>query len=283
MPCPTVPASEPPRQAAAEPRSASPSAAREDRRAASRPVVAVSLLTAHPGNVRRGPGPQRRFCASVTADRRAVPLQVTRRRPAAYRVIDGHRRLAAAVQAGLAEVPWSRSWRRRGRSPASSWTCGSPTATPTELRALGGGRRPVRGAGGGGHQGPDPQGHRAQGRRGHRRPGRGGLSGDTRATAEALPSQLTLEDLAILAEFEGDQVAIGKLVEAFRHGYTAEHVAERIRQDRAEAAEHERLIAELEAAGIAITDDLPDGAARLSSLLLFTKVSFLLAWPGCLA
>jgi hypothetical protein len=44
-------------------------------------------------------------------------------------------------------------------------------------------------------------------------------------------------------------------------------VAERIRQDRAEAAKHDRLTAELEATGITVTDDLPDGAARLSSVL----------------
>ena len=50
------------------------------------------------------------------------------------------------------------------------------------------------------------------------------------------------------AEFDGDPAAIAKIVEALRHGYTVEYVAERIRQDRAEAPEHERLRAELEAA-----------------------------------
>ena len=46
-----------------------------------------------------------------------------------------------------------------------------------------------------------------------------------------------------------------------------EYVAERIRQDRAEAAQHEQLVAELEAAGITVTDGLPDGAARLAGLV----------------
>jgi ParB family chromosome partitioning protein len=94
----------------------------------------------------------------------------------------------------------------------------------------------------------------------------GGMSGDTRAAAGDLASQLSLDDLALLAEFDGDQVAIRKLLDAFQHGYTAVHVAERIRQDRAEAAEHDRLAAELRAAGIQVTDDLPGGAARLSTL-----------------
>jgi hypothetical protein len=57
-----------------------------------------------------------------------------------------------------------------------------------------------------------------------------GMSGDTRAAARDLASQLILEDLSLLAEFDGDQIAIGKLLDAFRRGYTAEHVAERIRQ-----------------------------------------------------
>ena len=44
-------------------------------------------------------------------------------------------------------------------------------------------------------------------------------------------------------------------------------MAERIRQDRAEAAQHEQLVAELEAAGITVTEGLPDGAARLAGLV----------------
>ncbi len=43
-------------------------------------------------------------------------------------------------------------------------------------------------------------------------------------------------------------------------------MAARIRQDRAEAAEHARLLAELAEAGIPVTDGLPDGAAWLHSL-----------------
>jgi hypothetical protein len=44
-------------------------------------------------------------------------------------------------------------------------------------------------------------------------------------------------------------------------------MAERIRQDRAEAARYEQLVSELEAAGITVTDGLPDGAARLAGLV----------------
>ena len=54
---------------------------------------------------------------------------------------------------------------------------------------------------------------------------------------------------------------------ALRDGYAVEYVAERIRQDRAEAAEHERLRAELEESGTPVTEDLPDGAVRLTALV----------------
>ena len=94
----------------------------------------------------------------------------------------------------------------------------------------------------------------------------GGISGETRAAAGELASQLNLDQLALLAEFDGDQEAVTKILEALRHGYTVEYVAERIRQDRADAAEHEQLRAELEAAGIQVTSELPAGAARLASL-----------------
>ena len=58
-----------------------------------------------------------------------------------------------------------------------------------------------------------------------------------------------------------------QILAALRHGVTVEYTAERIRQDRAEAAEHERIRADLEAAGITITPDLPGGAVRLSALI----------------
>jgi ParB family transcriptional regulator, chromosome partitioning protein len=72
---------------------------------AARPVIAVSLLTAHPGNVRRDLALTPEFTASVAANGVLVPLRITRDPGGGYRVIDGHRRLAAALQAGLAEVP----------------------------------------------------------------------------------------------------------------------------------------------------------------------------------
>ena len=72
----------------------------------SRLMLAVADLTAHPGNVRSDLSLSGEFCASIAAEGVRIPLLVT---PApeggGWLVIEGHRRLAAASRAGLAEVP----------------------------------------------------------------------------------------------------------------------------------------------------------------------------------
>ena len=65
----------------------------------SRLTMPVEWLTAHPGNVRGDLDLGDEFVASIAANGVLVPLRVTTDDGAGYRVIDGHRRLAAAVQA----------------------------------------------------------------------------------------------------------------------------------------------------------------------------------------
>ena len=69
------------------------------------------------------------------------------------------------------------------------------------------------------------------------------LSADTRCQVDrAWTEQLTLDQYAILAEFQNDPDAISRLLAAWpRWGASLEHEAERLRQQRAEHAEHERL------------------------------------------
>src|ERR1017187_8106622 len=236
---------------------------------ASRLMIAVALLTAHPGNVREDLDLGEEFCASVAEAGVRMPLQVTYDDTGGFRVIEGHRRWAAAVKAGLAEVPcdvdpggagdeagqYLDMLIANGDAYRKNFTPVEEAAALFAAHEAGATRTRLRKATG--RKAAEIKTALAV----------GGISGDTRAAAGELASQLTLDELALLAEFDGDQAAVGKLLEAFRHGYTAEHVAERIRQDRAEAAEHDQLTAELEAAGITVTDDLPEGAARLSSLL----------------
>ena len=104
---PDPPASEPASERHdAEPSIAAASAAHADGAPAlTRPMIAVALLTAHPGNVRRDLDLNADFLASIKENGVLVPLRITADADGVYRVIDGHRRLAAAVQVGLAEVP----------------------------------------------------------------------------------------------------------------------------------------------------------------------------------
>lgn len=94
----------------------------------------------------------------------------------------------------------------------------------------------------------------------------GRLSEGTRELAGELPRQPSLDELALLAEFERDELATRRLLSAISFGHSVDHVAEQIRQDHAEKTKHDQLVTELTAAGITITDTLPDGARPLDML-----------------
>ena len=174
------------------------------RSVAPRPMIAISLLTAHPGNVRRDLDLSADFVASIEANGVLVPLRIT---PAdgGYRVIDGHRRLAAAVKAGLAEVPADLAGDRAGDEPGQyldMWTSHrhrNPLTPIEEADALfaaheaGATKARIRKSTG--LKNPQVSAALSAAR----------LSGDTRATVEALSSEMTLEDLAVFAEFDGSR------------------------------------------------------------------------------
>ena len=231
-------------------------------------MIPVSELAAHPGNVREDLELSTEFCASIAHAGVRVPLLVT---PAetGYRVIEGHRRLAAAVKAGLDAVPCDIDPGRAGDEAgqfldmllANSATYRRNFAPVEEATALfaaheaGASRTELRKA----------TGRKAEEIKTALKAAR--ISPETRAAAGDLTRQLSLEDLALLAEFDGDIGATSRIIDALQRGYNVEYEAEKIRQERAEAAEHQRLLEELAAAGIPVTDDLPPGAVRLSQLL----------------
>jgi ParB/RepB/Spo0J family partition protein len=71
-------------------------------------LIAVGELAAHPGNVREDLELSKEFVASVADSGVLVPLLITSADgdgSAGYRIVEGHRRLAAAIQAGLDHVP----------------------------------------------------------------------------------------------------------------------------------------------------------------------------------
>ncbi|MGH3155605.1 MAG: ParB/RepB/Spo0J family partition protein [Streptosporangiaceae bacterium] len=232
---------------------------------AARPVIAVTLLTAHPGNVRRDLDLTAEFVASVAANGVLVPLRITPDPGGAYRVIDGHRRLAAALRAGLTEVPVDVAGERAGDEPGQfldMWTAHRhtrPLAPVEEADALfaareaGATRARIRKA----------TGLRAAGVSAAL--AAAGLTEQTRSVLDGLDRQLSLDQLAVIAEFEDDARAVARLMAAARGG-GFDHEAERLRQQRAEQAAHRGLAAELEAAGFAVTDGLPPGAQLLTVL-----------------
>jgi ParB family transcriptional regulator, chromosome partitioning protein len=237
--------------------------------ARSRLMIPVGDLTAHPGNVREDLNLTDELLASVAAEGVRIPLLITTVPGGdGWRVIEGHRRLAAAIKASLTEVPCDidpgRADDEAGQyvdmllansdSCRANYTVLEETAALFAAHEAGASRTRLRKA-----TGRTPAQVKAA-------LAAGSLSPDTKARAAALSREMTLDELALLAEFDGDQDATDRLLSCIDYGYPLEHVAQRIRQDRAEAAEHARIRADLEAAGIAVTDQLPDGAAWLDSL-----------------
>jgi ParB family chromosome partitioning protein len=234
--------------------------------ALSRQMIAVALLTAHPGNVRRDLDLTPDFLASIKDNGVLVPLRITSDVDRTYRVIDGHRRLAAAAQVGLAQVPVDVVDDRAADEPGQfldMWVAHrhrNPLAPVEEADALfaareaGATKARIRKTTG--LKPPEITAALAAAT----------LSSETRASVEALPRDLTLEDLAVLAEFEGDSDALDQLLNAARWHGTLDHHAERLRQERVDQAEHDRLCRELEEAEITVTDALPPGGQPLNVL-----------------
>jgi ParB-like chromosome segregation protein Spo0J len=237
--------------------------------ACARRMIAVDKLTAHPGNVRENLDLTPEFCASVAENGVRIPLLITTDTDDGYRVIEGHRRLAAAVKAGLAEVPYDLDGERAGdeagqyldmvtANSAAYRRNFTPLEEATALFAAheaGATRTRIR---------------KVTGRRADQVKtalAAGGLSAGTREQVGGLDRQLTLDELALLAEFDSEPEALEQLLHAVASGYPLEHVAERIRQEQAEAAEHERVRADLEAAGVAVTGQIVPGSSLLASLV----------------
>jgi ParB family chromosome partitioning protein len=233
-----------------------------------RRLIAVSDLAGHPGNVRADLSRTPEFTASIASEGVRIPLLVTPAAGGGWRVIEGHRRLAAAIDAGLAEVPCDVDAGREGDEAGQfldmllangdgyrvNYTAAEEAAALFAAHEAGASRTRLRKA-----------------------TGRTAVQVKTALTAGQLPaetvaaavracSEATLDDLALLAEFDGDQAATERLLACLERGYPLEHVAERIRLDRAESAAQARLRADLAAAGVTVTDGLPPGACWLNGL-----------------
>ncbi len=232
-------------------------------------LIPVSELTAHPGNVREDLELTPEFCASIASEGIRVPLLVTHASDGGYRVIEGHRRLAAALKTELEAIPCDLDPGRaedeagqyldmvlaNGGDYRKNFVPVEEAAALFAAHEAGASRTRLRKA----------TGRKADEIKTALKVAQ--ISEDTRSAAGNFARQLDLEQLALLAEFDGDPGAVSRILDALQRGYNVEYEAERIRQNRAEAAEHQRLLDELQAAGVQITTSLPAGAARLSQLL----------------
>ena len=229
-----------------------------------RAMIPVAKLAAHPGNVRRDLDLSSEFIESVRANGVLVALRITPDGDG-YRVIDGGRRLAAAVKAGVDEVPYDLVSERAGDEAGQYLDMinmnrhRNPLTALEEADALfaarqaGAPRTRIRKATGLTSAGLSNALSAAK------------LSEEARARVAELDEQLTLDNLAVMAEFDGDENALARLAIAVSCG-TLEHEAELLRQARAEQAGQDRLRGELEAAGYTITGILPANGQHLGVL-----------------
>jgi ParB family chromosome partitioning protein len=230
-------------------------------------VIPIDLLRPHPDNARADLGLTEEFIASIAEFGIRKPLQVAPDDDGGFLVIDGNRRLAGAIKAGKSAAPcyldpaaadkasqFLDMVMGNGAGYRKNFTRLEEATALFAAHEAGASRTRIRKATG--RTAAQVKSALAA----------GGLSAEARDAAGEMSAQLDLDQLAMLAEFDGDPDAVTRISRALRSGYGAEHEAERIRQERAEAAEHVRLIAELEAAGITITDGLPEGALVLQLL-----------------
>ena len=224
--------------------------------AAGRPMIAIELLTAHPGNVRRDIRLDQEFLDSIAELGILTPLRIT---PdgTGFRVIEGHRRLAAAEQLGLTDVPYDLAAERAGDEAGQFLDMYAANhhrerlSTLEEADALfgaswnGASKRRIRKATG---LSPDEVASALKA---------GGMSGPARETAAAFGRDITLDQLALLAEFDDDDTAVTRIMNDIRDGRTGQHAAERIRQERADEAARQQLISQLAADGYEIADQFP--------------------------
>ena len=198
-----------------------------------RAMIAVSQLAAHPGNVRADLDLNEEFVTSIAVNGVLVALRITPDGDG-FRIIDGGRRLAAALKAGVGEVPYDLVAERAGDEAGQYLDMitanrhRNPLTVLEEADALfaarkaGAAKTRLRKATG---MSPAAVNDALAAAR---------LDASTRAKTGGLGEQLTLDQYAMLAEFHDDPDAVDRLLAVAGWGGSLEHEAERIRQQRAE-------------------------------------------------
>jgi ParB family transcriptional regulator, chromosome partitioning protein len=232
-----------------------------------RPMIPVALLTAHPGNVRDDKQADRQFCQSVAAAGIITPLEITTSPDHdGYIVVDGNIRLDAAIKVGLDAVPYvfspgtaddagqqflhmliSSRFRRDlnvHEEAAALFSASEAGMTRADIRRATGLKAAEVRAG------------VAAGR----------LSPGTRELTEAADYEWTLEDLALLAPFEGDPDAMNRIMREVGYGQPLAYVVQKLTDERERRARRDKLVAELEEQGVTVLDEPPAGAVSVTML-----------------
>ncbi|PRX48938.1 ParB family chromosome partitioning protein [Nonomuraea fuscirosea] len=94
----------------------------------------------------------------------------------------------------------------------------------------------------------------------------GRISEQTKRAARAMDHVWTLDDIALLSEFDGDDAALARIQQRIDWGHPVAYAVETVRDELAEEAEHDRILATLEQAGVRVTETRPPEAQLLQTL-----------------
>jgi hypothetical protein len=89
---------------------------------------------------------------------------------------------------------------------------------------------------------------------------------------------ISLDQAALIAEFQDDDTAVNQIMTDLCNGRTGEHVAERLRQERAAEAVGQQLTAQLAADGYGIADEYHGVGLLLT--LTFSSLAASFSWAG---
>lgn len=235
-----------------------------------RPMIPVEMLTKHPDNVREDAQADTAFCRSVSQLGIITPLEITFEPDrSAFRVVDGNRRLDAALKVGLEKVPYTfntetvdneglqalhmlvTSRYRVGltikEEAAALFRASDFGMTQSDIRKATGLKASEVKAG-----------IRAA-----------ALTPEHHKVLEKVNYEWTIEDLSVLAQYSDDEELMrGLLSSRNRHNPPPlKYTVQKLLEERKEEARRAELLAELDAAGIQVEYELPRNAVYLTELL----------------
>ncbi|HEV2347047.1 MAG TPA: ParB N-terminal domain-containing protein [Actinocrinis sp.] len=228
-------------------------------------TISIGALAAHPGNVRTDVTPDAEFVGSVRAEGIRIPLLITgTSEPGVFRIIDGHKRFAAARKVGLEQVPYTFDAARAADEAGQYLDMLITSRHKTALTAFEESAALFAAAQAGASK---TRLAKAYGKREQVAEALtvAALPQETKTAAIESGYEWTLSELAALHDFAGDPAATARLIEAAEDDSFSYQVEREI-LEREERARREPIRAELTAAGVRVLDEEPDAGRRLLRL-----------------